>query len=605
MTTAYSYIRFSSLKQQEGDSLKRQRDLIAEWADNNTKIEVKKSSYQDLGVSGYKGKHLTTEEGLGAFRDAVIQGKVESGSILLVEAIDRLGRQETTEQAELILSLLNKGIIIHTLEDDCTYSKEIVQTDASKIYILIGKIQASHDYSDRLARRLKSSRKTTREAVIDRFSVQVNHSDISSIWITKNCPSWITWVGTGDFNGQREIGNFILNNERASIVKNIFELYIAGSGTPAIANKLNKDNITSFNGKGWHGSYINKILFNRQAIGELTLNQRDKNKETIVVGYYPSAVHRELYIKAKQRKDVEYKEFRTTDKSKPFDIYSGIITCGMCGGRAKSYNKGKGYFVYQCCDSKRGCCEKPSSRMFNKHHIDHHISTYFSYHLSLLALRTKEHYFESTMENNFDIQPKENKLDRNRLIKQIALKKELYEDAVMENLGKDTVQGLREDYRYLQRELRDIDAAETEAREKIVNEKVFNRSFSPMDIKYSIYDWVNWKNASINEGTCKNKSNLVSEDNKRFINLLFQKTKITINLYREHVTLMLSNKVLLTIKKPKKTVMNTTSYDFEHVPFLEITNNIDKPLEGYIELSSEQESEAKSLLITNDLLSFL
>ncbi|RMN31042.1 hypothetical protein ALQ64_05527, partial [Pseudomonas cannabina] len=47
---AFSYVRFSSLKQRHGDSLKRQTDMVANWLLANPEYKLSgETSYQDLG----------------------------------------------------------------------------------------------------------------------------------------------------------------------------------------------------------------------------------------------------------------------------------------------------------------------------------------------------------------------------------------------------------------------------------------------------------------------------------------------------------------------------------------------------------------------------
>ncbi|ENY2727111.1 recombinase family protein [Salmonella enterica] len=50
---AYSYIRFSSKKREQGDSIKRQTELAEQYAHANNLI-LSDKSFQDLGISAFK-----------------------------------------------------------------------------------------------------------------------------------------------------------------------------------------------------------------------------------------------------------------------------------------------------------------------------------------------------------------------------------------------------------------------------------------------------------------------------------------------------------------------------------------------------------------------
>lgn len=90
---AYSYVRFSSPEQLKGDSLRRQLSLSAGYAKRHGFVVDESLKLQDLGVSAYKGKHLQ-RGALGGFLKAIENGQVLAGSVLLVEALDRISRQE-------------------------------------------------------------------------------------------------------------------------------------------------------------------------------------------------------------------------------------------------------------------------------------------------------------------------------------------------------------------------------------------------------------------------------------------------------------------------------------------------------------------------------
>src|SRR5262245_43600027 len=81
--TAYSYIRFSSKKQEEGDSIRRQTELTAAWAKRH-KMHLDTSLAPDRGISAFRGKNRDLGA-LGAFLRLVESGRVLAGSHLVVE----------------------------------------------------------------------------------------------------------------------------------------------------------------------------------------------------------------------------------------------------------------------------------------------------------------------------------------------------------------------------------------------------------------------------------------------------------------------------------------------------------------------------------------
>src|SRR5262245_57183192 len=103
--TVYSYVRFSQRKQRKGDSYRRQ----LEWGkkiceEKGWKLE-EGFRLEDLGVSAFRGKNKTRGS-LGAFLQAIEEGRVKSGSILLLESLDRLSREDIDPAWEVFRSIL-------------------------------------------------------------------------------------------------------------------------------------------------------------------------------------------------------------------------------------------------------------------------------------------------------------------------------------------------------------------------------------------------------------------------------------------------------------------------------------------------------------------
>src|SRR5438874_8702267 len=94
---AFSYIRFSTPEQLKGDSLRRQLDLSAKYAKQHGLVLDEGLTFRDLGVSAFDKSNLGSGGKLRAFLDAVEQGLVPPGSLLLVESLDRLSRAQVHE----------------------------------------------------------------------------------------------------------------------------------------------------------------------------------------------------------------------------------------------------------------------------------------------------------------------------------------------------------------------------------------------------------------------------------------------------------------------------------------------------------------------------
>lgn len=89
MKNAIAYLRFSSLQQVHGDSFRRQQKMIAEWLSAHPDYFLNPVTYEDLGLSAFRGVHAA-RGAFSVFMEAVEFGHILSGSVLLVESLDRL-----------------------------------------------------------------------------------------------------------------------------------------------------------------------------------------------------------------------------------------------------------------------------------------------------------------------------------------------------------------------------------------------------------------------------------------------------------------------------------------------------------------------------------
>ncbi|MFM8821196.1 MAG: recombinase family protein [Phenylobacterium sp.] len=114
MTNAHIYCRFSSSKQEKGNSLERQqRDNRAYCERQGWEVA---DEFADTGVSAWKDDNLTSGK-LGEFANRVRAGEIESGSILCVEKLDRQSRQGVWVAVDWLRELTRRGLTITTSMD--------------------------------------------------------------------------------------------------------------------------------------------------------------------------------------------------------------------------------------------------------------------------------------------------------------------------------------------------------------------------------------------------------------------------------------------------------------------------------------------------------
>src|SRR5262249_10660429 len=116
----FSYCRFSTPEQSMGDSERRQMEAAREWAKRKG-LTLDESIKPDRGRSGRHGHHRTRGH-FGEFLKTVEAGNVPRGSVLLVENIDRLGREAPADALQkIIFKLWDHGVTIQTISPEESY----------------------------------------------------------------------------------------------------------------------------------------------------------------------------------------------------------------------------------------------------------------------------------------------------------------------------------------------------------------------------------------------------------------------------------------------------------------------------------------------------
>jgi DNA invertase Pin-like site-specific DNA recombinase len=344
---AYSYVRFSTAKQELGDSLRRQVERAEKYCEEEG-LQLHPVSYRDLGVSAFKRKNL--EKGaLAAFIDAVKTGKVEKGSYLVIEQFDRLTRDEVDMALKLLLHLVHSGIKIVTLVDKRVWDSKAVKDVGNLILAIVFMSRANNESAskaDRLSQMWEQKKKTAAE---------------SGKIMTRECPMWLSV--------NRDKSAFVKFEDRVESVRKVFEMRIGGHGTVSIVNRANKEK-WPVPGKGntWHTSLVGRLLHNRAVLGEYQPHQNGEQEGTRVPvgdpipGYYPPILDEQTFLRAQAvnerkgefpgRRDVSYRNW-----------LQGLLKCS-CGHsfvrKNKHSAKQPGYARYYCSARNRGVTDCPS-----------------------------------------------------------------------------------------------------------------------------------------------------------------------------------------------------------------------------------------------------
>ena len=317
---AFSYIRFSSKKQEHGSSLARQLQATRAYCKANGLLLDERLSFQDLGVSAFRGKNR--ERGLGEFLAACDAGLIPPGSALVVEALDRISRQRPRAVAGLLSQLLDG----YGLEVHLTGIKKVLYPDSPTaadegmdlLLVVMLAVRASEEQETK-ADRLKKAFALKRQ--------QVANGEILMETNPGKLPWWITCVG------EEEKAKLVVPKERGKVVKKIFQWSADGLTAPVIARKLREQGIDTYRErtKHWTADRVRDLIKSRAPEGYLEQTPKSKKNglEYSIPDYYPVLIDADLASKARlamtaNRKFGRKHEIRGTGE-RPINILRGII----------------------------------------------------------------------------------------------------------------------------------------------------------------------------------------------------------------------------------------------------------------------------------------
>ena len=339
--TAYSYIRYSSAIQEEGDSLRRQTEAAIAFCKENDLV-LSQESYQDLGVSSYRSKNVH-EGQLRRFLNACEAGQIERGSTLIVENLDRISRAEIIDAVSVFLDLIKYvNIGIAQLPYKLYTKKDINESPISLMEIQLTFIRANEE-SLAKSKRLGAAWMNKKR----------NASSESPI--TSRVPAWL----------ELKDGKIVEIEERSLIVQEIFDKCCRGVGIYSITKDLNDRGVAPFGrAKMWHASYVSKILHNIAVYGiyqpytkKDVVEKNNEGSEVIVrkrvedgdpiENYYPVVVSKNKFYRAKHclssRSGEAGRKGGKTALTQ--NLFTHMLKDGVSGNSIQFANKGQNKYI--------------------------------------------------------------------------------------------------------------------------------------------------------------------------------------------------------------------------------------------------------------------
>jgi DNA invertase Pin-like site-specific DNA recombinase len=258
--------------------------------------------------------------------DCIKNGRVEAGSYLLVENLDRLSREDAGEATELFLSIVNKGVVVVQLLPAVAEFRKPVNM-ASLVYA-IAELSRGHSESAIKSERCRAAwHRKNREA--------------GSRVVTKRLPGWIRY----------DNGKLALDRAGAAAVRRMFQLARDGYSATAIAKLFNAEKVPVIGRKvvkgravGWAAPTIYGILRSRSVLGEYapyrTTKRADKPAGEVVPDYYPPVVDEETFHAAGAAMDARRRVGRGR-RGKHINLFAGLLRDARDGGSISYANRGE------------------------------------------------------------------------------------------------------------------------------------------------------------------------------------------------------------------------------------------------------------------------
>jgi DNA invertase Pin-like site-specific DNA recombinase len=335
---AISYIRFSTTAQDLGDSKRRQlEDTTAPFCQRHGLYLDPTYSFEDLGVSGFLGKNARSGE-LSDFLELLRAGRIPKGATLVIESLDRLGRDRWRPTYKRIEEILEAGVRIGNVNRDKILDADSLN-DPLVIMELLFETMRSFDES-----KLKSERGKSAWA-------QRHKKMEQGVPVTHNCAPWLQ--PNADRTG------WIRREDRIQLLLRMVAECLNGTPLASIAVRLNAENVPTW-GRGskpkvrakcWKKSWIRALLSDRRLIGEVQCTTRQGDKKVprqIIPNYYPPILTEDEFAKVQLSLRQRSHKAGRSERQDRVNLFRGLLW----SSNAETNGKPIGFEATVCCGRK-------------------------------------------------------------------------------------------------------------------------------------------------------------------------------------------------------------------------------------------------------------
>ncbi len=324
MATAFSYLRFSSPRQEWGDSERRQEHLATDYCTKHG-LSLSDKSFRDRGVSAWKGANRR-----GALGELL--ALLKPGDFLLIEDNDRLSREDPLTAMNLLHSIVLNDVTVITLRDGNRITKNNF-FDLSTFLPNIVKGALANEENKKKSMRIKESWVSRRQKMA------------TGKFIGGKIPFWIQ---------KKADGSLALIEERVKVIRRIFDMAYNGMGVRAIMHKLADDEVPTFRANSnWSKNGILYLLGNPAVYGTIQPYIMEGNKRQPIgdpiEDYYPAAITKELFLAVQNKIEQRIHYGGGNTSQGVANLFSGVMKCFKCGGNVMITHKGRKEISYLVC----------------------------------------------------------------------------------------------------------------------------------------------------------------------------------------------------------------------------------------------------------------